>query len=81
MVEQIADSLPLQSVYDFSIGVFRMNRDYLHKIRKIRKESSPLFYPFKAIGKVSSYNETEKNEIVSFVKNLILEIHPKARIF
>ena len=81
MVEEIFDSIPFQNVYDFSIGTFRMNHDYLEKIRKNRFDSSILFYPFEINGKVSSYGKQEQAEMISFVGNLISDYEPSSKVY
>jgi spore photoproduct lyase len=52
----------------FSIGAFRMNKDFLKKLRKIHL-SEVVWYPFEIKNQEARYKDEE--EILKFVSDLI----------
>lgn len=81
MIDEVFSTLSAEKVFDFSIGVFRMNANYLERIRKARKDSPILFYPYTKQDQLFTYNDCESHEIISFIESSIREYHPKAKIF
>ena len=45
-VEEVFAAVPANKIHDVSLGTFRMNAEYLKKIRTQRFDSDILFYPF-----------------------------------
>lgn len=63
--------LPSEEIYDISIGVFRVPKDYLKKMRKQRLNSTLLNYPFETNEGISSYKEELSQKMLSYVYDLI----------
>ncbi len=68
-------------IYDVSAGVFRMNAEYLRKMKKQRNDSDLLHYPFEVNGHSVSYGEQERREALAFVSGLLSEYLPEQKIF
>ncbi len=54
---------PLQ-VHDTSVGVFRMNQEYLKNMQRDRQDSPLLHHPFEVKGSLATYAEHEEMERV-----------------
>lgn len=52
-----------------SVGTFRMNSDFLKRIRKNGNSSDIYFYPYEIKNKTATYPDTIKNEMILFVKS------------
>jgi spore photoproduct lyase len=64
-IETVFSIPELQSIHDLSIGTFRINSDYLKKIKKMRTDSKILFFPFQREGTARVYPEKIQNQIQS----------------
>lgn len=80
-VQTVFEKLEAVKLYDVSTGVFRMNADYLRKIRKQRQDSDVLYYPYVFDKNAASYPETIKNEMNLFIQNLLLQYLPSTKVF
>ena len=74
--ETFAEISPDQ-VEDISIGVFRMSRQYLRRIRKQRQDSDVLLYPYEIHDGVASYDDDVKREMTQFVAECIADYTPE----
>ena len=81
MLKKVFSTIQADKVFDFSLGVFRMNSEYLERIRKEQKGSPILYHPFTRQNQLYTYSSPETLEIVSFVKDCIKTYYPNARIF
>jgi spore photoproduct lyase len=81
LIRETSRTLPIAKVHDVSAGVFRMNADYLRRIRKQRTDSPLVHYPFEFKNGAASYSALETNEAGEFVLNLLSEYLPKDKIF
>ncbi len=79
-IDGVLDCIPGEAVHDFSLGVFRMNSEYLDRIRTDRKDSKILFHPFVAKNKSCSYDDVTKEKMTSVVKERILARLPSATV-
>lgn len=66
-VAQTFSAVPADAVHDVSIGVFRMPRDYLKKIRRRRPDAALLHYPYENKNGVLSYPDQVAEQLVGFV--------------
>lgn len=66
-ITYLKDNLDLKHI-PIEIGAFRLNADYLKKLRKTHL-SEIVYYPFKIENKTAKYEDEEK--IVNFVKSLL----------
>lgn len=80
-VKDTFNQLPADKLSDISLGVFRMNSEYLQRIQKQRADSDLLYYPFEAKEKTVSYPENERNEMNAFMLNTLQNYIPKEKIF
>ena len=81
MIKEVFTTLSGKKVFDFSIGVFRMNLRYLERLRKERKDSAVLFYPYTKRSKLYTYTVSETDKVFSFIESCIRDYHPDARIY
>jgi len=70
---EVRDTIPLNRLYDFSIGVFRVPKDSLKTMRTIQPGSSLLAYPFSLTGSGWSYPEEQEKEMTDYLKNCFVE--------
>lgn len=59
------EGLPWEKLHDVHLGVFRMNQDYLKKIRKWNR-TDLLHYPYSHDTKSVSYKEKDRLELINF---------------
>lgn len=71
----------LKKVHDILVGTFRMNVDYLKKIKNLRADSDILFYPFEKRQSAIEYKTKHKEEINNFIVNEITHFLPREKIY
>ncbi|MCY6369585.1 SPL family radical SAM protein [Clostridium ganghwense] len=81
LVEETFKVLPAEKIYDISIGVFRVAKDYLKKMQKERTHSLLLSYPFECKNGVCSYSEKQTREMIDFVYKEVCKFMPKKKIY
>ena len=81
LVDTTFSTLPKEKIYDVSIGVFRVSRDYIKIMRKQRFDSVILNYPFTTENKVCTYDKDLSNKMISYVYNLVSEYIQKNKIY
>ena len=80
LVEDVFATIPAESVYDVSIGVFRISSDYLKLMRKRRPDTPVVAFPFEAENGVSHYGELSY-EMIYKMKQKVREYLPDDKIF
>ncbi|MBL7996690.1 radical SAM protein, partial [bacterium] len=80
-VDQTFSSIPADKLKDISVGVFRMNADYLSRITKQRTNSDILYYPFKKSNGTVSYSSKEREEMAQFMLGILEKYNSKEKIF
>jgi len=80
-VEQVFTALNPEKIQDVSIGVFRMNSGYLHRIRKMREDSPVLYHPVDVVENVATYPQTVKAEMEDWVYRQVRKYLPDDRVF
>lgn len=78
LVGQLAGTVALDKIHDFSIGTFRMNKDYLAAIRRFRKDSPVMHYPFVMNDNSVAYSAEHRQELTGWVLQA-LEAHGAPR--
>jgi hypothetical protein len=63
------------------MGTFRLNSDFLKNIQKSKLQSSLLYYPYNVKNKTVSYEVKIQDNLVNLVKNELLKVIPKEKIF
>lgn len=80
-LRQLDRQIPWSRVRDASVGVFRMNRDYLKRIQKQRFDSTVIHYPYQVDHeKVASYGVDERTEMVERVAGHLRRHLPEERV-
>ena len=70
-----------EKIFDISLGTFRINADYLKKMKKLRPDSDILYYPFDRSGQLSIYPEGKVIEIMEFMTNRITKFYERDKVF
>lgn len=68
-IDKTFNTIDRRKVYQVSIGVFRIAKDYLKTMSKLRANSKILAYPFSIENNICSYNMKHINQMTSLVKN------------
>ncbi|MBP3570294.1 MAG: radical SAM protein [Lachnospiraceae bacterium] len=80
LVDNIFSKISADSLYDVSIGVFRISTDYLKNMRKKRPDSAIVQYPYITENGVSHYG-TLSEKMVQYMQELLLPHVPAEKIF
>lgn len=80
-INSVFSDLSESSIYDISLGSFRINADYLKKIKKIRTDSKLLHYPFEREQNLNVYKKEKSLELTETISNEIQKFIPKEKIF
>lgn len=81
MIDYTFSNVNPNKILDISIGTFRISKEYLKRMRKNRKNSLILNYPFICKNFVYSYSEEKTTSMINFMKNEILKYINKEKIF
>ncbi len=79
-VESAFSNLPIDCIHDATIGVFRMSTAHLRLARKNRPQLELLQREWDVRDGTASCHQKEREEIVAFMKDLILQWLPEERI-
>ncbi len=80
-IESIFRDLKNDDILDISIGLFRVNKDYLKRMKKQRFESYILNYPFEGKNNICSYNAEHSKIMMDFIYNKLCEFVDCKKIF
>jgi spore photoproduct lyase len=80
LIDAIFASVPAEAVQDVSLGVFRMNADYLSHLRKSRFDSDILFYPYTREGDASTCTPEVRKHMLSVLADKLATHIPPDRI-
>lgn len=81
MLEQLSGQIPMEQLYDVSIGSFRISQDYLKKLRKEMKNSAVVQYPFENRTGVYQYPPGLVQEMEGLVLDFLRQYLPEDKIF
>ena len=73
MIEYLFNEIDKEKVIDISIGVFRISKEYLKKMRNQNQNSEILYYPFECIDGVYTYSNETKSYMINFIKEQFLK--------
>ena len=73
MIEYLFNEIDKEKVIDISIGVFRISKEYLKKMRNQNQNSEILYYPFECIDGVYTYSDKIKSYMINFIKEQFLK--------
>ena len=80
LISTIFSEIPASSLFDVSIGVFRISTEYLKNMRKKRPDCAIVQYPYITEQGVSHYG-TLSEEMVHYLEQLLLSYLPEEKIF
>lgn len=80
-VATVSSALDLAQARDVSIGVFRMNKDYLKNMRHRAAPTDLLYYPYTTTGNIVTYAQPEHEALTGHVRDLFSRHIPPERIF
>lgn len=80
LVDYVFSTISPDTLYDVSIGVFRISTDYLKNMRKKRPDSAIVQYPYITEQGISHYG-TLSEEMVQYLKERLLHYLPEEKIF
>ena len=81
MIEYLFNKINKEKVIDVSIGVFRISKEYLKKMRNQNQNSEILYYPFECIDGVYTYSDKTKSYMINFIKEQFLKYIDEKKIY
>ena len=81
MIEYLFNEIDKEKVIDISIGVFRISKEYLKKMRNQNQNSEILYYPFECIDGVYTYSDKIKSYMINFIKEQFLKYIDEKKIY
>ena len=81
MIEYLFNEIDKEKVIDVSIGVFRISKEYLKKMRNQNQNSEILYYPFEYIDGVYTYSNKTKSYMINFIKEQFLKYIDEKKIY
>lgn len=81
MVEKTFSEIPAERITDVSIGVFRISRDYLKRMRKNRPDSLITQYPYEYDNGVYHYGRELSDSMISSAAGVISRYIPPEKIY
>ncbi|SHM56077.1 spore photoproduct lyase [Caldanaerovirga acetigignens] len=81
LISRTFSVIPADKIKDASIGVFRIPRDYLKRMRRNFPPSEIIHYPYTAREGVYTYDEKIKRELTEKVWSLLIKHVPEDKIF
>ena len=81
MIEYLFNEIDKEKVIDISIGVFRISKEYLKKMRNQNQNSEILYYPFECIDGVYTYSNEIKSYMINFIKEQFLKYIDEKKIY
>ena len=81
MIEYLFNEIDKEKVIDISIGVFRISKEYLKKMRNQNQNSEILYYPFECIDGVYTYSNKTKSYMINFIKEQFLKYIDEKKIY
>lgn len=81
MIEYLFNEIDKEKVIDVSIGVFRISKEYLKKMRNQNQNSEILYYPFECVDGVYTYSDKTKSCMINFIKEQFLKYIDEKKIY
>lgn len=81
LINRVFSEIDQSEIQDASIGVFRISKEYFKKIKKQRRNSKIMAYPFVCNNGVYSYSNKHSDELIHFVYNLLNKYVDKEKIY
>ncbi|MGE0494799.1 MAG: radical SAM protein [Vulcanimicrobiota bacterium] len=71
-LDRLEHSLDWSKVRDASVGVFRMNRDFLKRIRRQRQDSPIIHYPYVQENRIVTYDSQTRTQMTEMVRERLV---------
>lgn len=81
LVEEVFSKIDAGKIYDVSIGLFRVSKDYLKRMRKQRPDSIVLNFPYDTVEGVCSYDKELSEDMIGYVYSLVEKYVDKKKIY
>lgn len=82
LAEQMIRYIDPESVRDFSIGTFRISKEYLKRLRAAEPDSEAVQYPFVTLDGYAGYPEELRNTMTDFMTEKLISLGvPGEKIF
>lgn len=81
LVKNTFESIPCEDISDVSIGVFRISKEYMKNMVKVKNASRVLAYPFCIKDGVCTYSQKDETQMKNFVYNCVLNYIKEDRIY
>ncbi|MDN5342262.1 MAG: hypothetical protein PWP28_1137 [Oceanotoga sp.] len=79
-IKQVSENLDLNKISDISLGVFRMPKDFLKKIRKF-SDSDIIYYPYINEKNEKTYDKKDKEEMIKKIQHYLFLCNFKNKIY
>lgn len=80
LIDNLHKQIPIQQTDSFSLGVFRMNTDFLKRIKQQRNDTAVLLSNFEKQEEVVTYKTSIKQEMLATLQQQILHYAPNVNI-
>lgn len=80
LIKNLNEHVSMQQIDSFSLGVFRMNTDFLKRIKQQRNDTAVLLSNFEKQEDIATYNAKIKEDMLTFIQQQILAYAPQANI-
>lgn len=81
MMDQVLDTLPMERLSDISFGSFRISKDYLKILRKVRPDGAIGFYPFLRKDGYYHYPDATAQAMQDLITNRLRGHIPLEKLF
>lgn len=81
MIKLVAKEVPMDQIFDVSVGSFRVSQDYLKKMRKSEPYSAVVQFPFQNDGGVYHYGKELTEQMEHYLTGKLLQYVPEDKIF
>ncbi|MBR1740345.1 MAG: radical SAM protein [Lachnospiraceae bacterium] len=81
MLREVKKRIPMERLYDVSVGSFRISQDYLKKMRHVLPDSAVVQFPFENERGVYHYPKVLMEEMEGFLKEELKKELPEEKIF
>ena len=80
-IDELAAALDLSMALDFSLGVFRINKDYLKNMKQRAAPSAILHYPYQTTNGLATYPQVLRDDMIGLVRERLRRHVGEERIF
>lgn len=81
LFSQVFSFPELGGISEVTFGVFRINSEYLKKIKKMRNDSDILYYPFKKVGTMQTYSKEIEYKMKKYIYSELIKYVSEDKIY